>query len=428
MPEEKRYKLLAFQQRFMDSRKRFPAMVSSIGTGKTMTGIFKMMKLMSEAPNNLGLIVRKEFTDLRDSTMKDFELYTGMQIEKTDKQVTFPNGSVIMFRHGSELNVLKNINLGAIMLEQAEEFETDETFHFCRDRLRRKEAKHRCLFPIANANGHNWMWKLWKNNPQEEYDLHEATSFDNPHLPKDFTEDLKRMEREAPHHYRRYVLNSWEDVDEGDLLLPYQYIEEANKQAFFPEGVILYAIDVARFGPDRTVHCMIQKANKGWKQTFLKSYNGKDTSFTSGEALGFIKRFRPAHVLVDDIKDEPGPTFHRYMGNGTSINSMYQNKRSEDFFRLQKLFLDGEIQLLVNDEQNQDLSVLKFRYKGGGKTKYVVSKDELKKEGIRSPDFADALSMAASLTKQYEVVDYYYNEPWRGQKKKHKYAGYAGGW
>jgi len=37
-----------------------------------------------------------------------------------------------MFRHASELAVLKNINLSIFGIEQAEEFETDEQFQLQR--------------------------------------------------------------------------------------------------------------------------------------------------------------------------------------------------------------------------------------------------------------------------------------------------------
>ena len=78
--------LRPYQERFIDSMKRYPALIAGIGTGKTFAAIMKSVLLSNKYPGNLGLVVRKEFTDLRDSTMKDFEKYTGMKINSMKQQ------------------------------------------------------------------------------------------------------------------------------------------------------------------------------------------------------------------------------------------------------------------------------------------------------------------------------------------------------
>jgi hypothetical protein len=205
-----------FQSGFAESKARFPAFVAGWGTGKTMCAIAKGLVLSVEYPNNLGLIARKKFTDLRDSTMKDFKRYTGLHIPQTTKEVTIPDtNSTIMFRHAEELSGLQNVNLGWFYLEQAEEFETDEQFQLLRGRLRREDCQRQGMI-IANAAGHNWIWRIWKKNQgsDPDYELYEAVTFDNLHnLPDDFLKDLAKMEIEAPKKYKRFVQNSWDDYD-----------------------------------------------------------------------------------------------------------------------------------------------------------------------------------------------------------------------
>jgi hypothetical protein len=202
------------QQRFCNSLSRFPAFVGSWGTGKTMCGLVKGIHLSDSYPNNLGLIVRKKFTDLRDSTLKDFERYTGLKVKKDDKEVTRPNGSTIMFRHGEELSGLQNINLGWFMMEQAEEFETAEQFDMLRGRLRRDDVGVRQGLVIAYTNVHKWIWDRWKHRQLEGYELTESNIEDcRRHLPADTVEDWERLKFENPKKYNRYILNSWEDYD-----------------------------------------------------------------------------------------------------------------------------------------------------------------------------------------------------------------------
>ncbi len=208
-------KFRPYQYSFMRSKARFPSIVAGWGTGKSMCLILRALRSAKDYTNNLVLVVRYSFTDLRDSTMRDFERYTGISIP-SNKDVVFPNGSRIMFRHGSELAGLQNINLGSFLIEQGEEFSSAAEFHMLRGRLRREGVPHYGAV-IANAQGHNWIWNLWerpKANRSKEYQQWYATSFENErNLPTDFLEDLKRMEQDSPTKFQQFVMNSRDELD-----------------------------------------------------------------------------------------------------------------------------------------------------------------------------------------------------------------------
>lgn len=150
-PNDKVFNLIPSQAGFLRSEARYPAYVGSWATGKSLTGIGKAMALSEEFPGNLGIVFRKEFTDLRDSTIKDFESYTGMKVGAS-RDVELANGSQIMFRHIEELNNIQNVNLGWFWIEQAEELETDEQFFTLFGRLRRKDARHCGFVKIGRAH------------------------------------------------------------------------------------------------------------------------------------------------------------------------------------------------------------------------------------------------------------------------------------
>ena len=229
---DKVFNLEPFQSRFMLSRARYPAMVAAWATGKTMVALLKIYHLAEAYKNNICMVVRKKFTDLRDSTMKDFERYTGLRVKVGNKNVVLPNGSEIRFRHGDELSGLQNVNLGAWMIEQAEEFQSDKEFQLLRGRLRR-EGCFRQGIVIANTRGHNWIWRKWKKphdagkmvrfdfdtgiagvEYENLYELIEAKTKDNvANIPADFYADLMQQSRESPEIGRQYVENSWEDFD-----------------------------------------------------------------------------------------------------------------------------------------------------------------------------------------------------------------------
>lgn len=374
-----------------------------------MFGIMRGLVCSQEIKNNLGLIVRNEFTDLRDSTVKDFERYTDLKLD-TNKEAKLDNGSVIMFRHGEELDTLKNINLGWFFIEQAEEFQTDDQFQFLRGRLRRSDIPFHTGFVIGNTAGHNWIWKLWKQQQNPEYELTEANTFDNAdNLPKDFIADLKRLELESPHHYARYVMNSWEDFEEFDTLIPYGFVAQCISQLFTPDGGYIIACDPAHFGDDETVITALQKCGeKRYKQVYLQNYQGQDLMKTAGKLIDLRKQLgseKVSHILIDDIGlgvglcdrlIEQDIDVVRFKSSEKALDSGFSNKRSESYWKLRGMLENKLLDLILSETQLQQLTTIKFGFKSNGQ-KYIESKDEIKKRGLKSPDYADCLMMACSI-------------------------------
>jgi phage terminase large subunit len=406
----KQIQLKPFQDHFLFSQKRYVALIAGIGTGKTYMLLLKIWKFCQDYPNSLALIVRKEFTDLRDSTMKDCERYFGITIS-SEKDYKFANGSVVMFRHASEIAVLKNINLSIFGIEQAEEFEDESTFTFLRDRLRRDNSPYRQGCLIANACGHNWMYRMWINNPaSDDFDISTACTFDNEdNLPADFIADLRRMEIESPNHYKQYVLNSFEELGQDDLLLTGSTVYASPKLSFYDEGTVrrILAVDVARFGEDETVFTIIQSNNiRQWTQIYQHTWREKPLTEVVGKTLDLCREFTPDIVAIDDCGMGGGVTDRlseqrnapeAFIGNAKPSNAQYLNMRSEGFFRMKDFFDKGDIKLMNDPVLIDQLLSIRYKYNSNN-IKSIVTKDEMRKDGLKSPDRADCLMMALYYT------------------------------
>jgi len=387
-----------FQEAFLKTDARFPAFVAGWGTGKTLFGILRGLRL-SSIPNNLGLVVRKEFTDLRDSTIKDFEDYTAQKVD-SDKNVLLPNGSVIMFRHGKELNVLKNINLGWFLIEQAEEFDTDEQFHFLRGRLRRAKVVFHSGMVIANVKGHNWIWRLWKaNRPSDEYELFEANTFDNAeNLPETYLNDLRAMEKESPNHYKRFVLNSWDELEEGDLVISFLDIIESQKaNIIWPLTKKIIAVDPAEFGDDETVIYALENEKVIDDDIFTE----KSTMETVGRIIA-MKAKHAANLIVGDAIGVGSGIFSRLseMGEKTlalivseksSNPSKFYNLRAEIYWYARERFQERGPKVF-EDHLIAQLSAVKHQRNSFGQIQ-IEKKEKIKERIGRSPDRADAYVM-----------------------------------
>ena len=415
------------QAEFLETKKRFPAFISAVGTGKTLMLLLKIWKFCEKYPDSLALVIRKEFTDLRDSTLKDFASYFGVTVDG-NKEYKFPNGSTIMFRHGAELAILKNMNLSIAGIEQAEEFDSDEVFTFLRDRLRRQNAPYRQLLVIANANGHNWLWRLWINGADKtstideetgqivrekgtEYLCCEANTFMNADvLPKDFIEDHRQMKIDAPNHYMRFVMNCHEELDADDLLfLPSDVYDAPSTIIPYQNRIIkrVMGIDVARFGGDETVFTILeQKDIYRWEQTFLERYKKKDTVWTSGYAMELERRFDLDLTVIDDIGVGGGVTDNLKANNGRILpfiaNSVatpskqneYADSNTEGYCMMEYLLSRKWLKLIPDHEQAEQVMSTRYKYAKGKRS--ILTKEEMrtKYKEIKSPDIAKALMMA----------------------------------
>lgn len=414
--------------------------------GKTMVAIAKSMALSVQYPNNLGLIVRKNFTDLRDSTMSDFTKYTGIRVPAASKDVELSNGSKILFRHLDELaGVTQNLNLGWFYIEQMEEFDSDKEFELLGGRLRR-EGCFRQGFGIGNTNGHNWIWRKWKNKGGTEYmcdkafnpptglegvdysgyaQLVEATTFDNlDHLPADFIAALEVKKETAPSNYRRFVLNSWEDTDTADRVIPYELLLPAvNRDLVHKEGSVVVSCDPAEYGDDKSVIYVL----RGHTMIDSKITSKKSLMETAGNIVAMAREHSADSIIIDDIgvgagvrarireliKTEVGvfgkePQLVAFnSGRSPRDKVRYVRLRDEVWMHAAQLFKDERVSLLKDEELIEDLAAFTYSMNSKGQM-MIARKKDIKELLGRSPDRADALIMALWAADKAPARDFAY--------------------
>ena len=224
IPLKTERKLTYKQDKFVFCRDHFVCIKGCWGSGKSLAGLIAACLECETYPNNLYLIIRNEYVDLRDSTMKDWEKEFGDRYPITNNDVRFPNGSILMFRHGDDLDALKNINLGGALMVQAEEM-TEDDLWFLNGRLRRLEGT-RQLRLECNYNGHNWIFNLFNRGIKSDGtpfkgSLITTNTFDNEvNLPPDYIPNLKMLPKKLQDRNlygsdAEMVGQIWEMWDEG---------------------------------------------------------------------------------------------------------------------------------------------------------------------------------------------------------------------
>lgn len=426
---DKKIKLNWYQDKFLFSAARYSACIAGVGTGKTYIGTLKMVTALEKYPNSLGLIVRKEYRDLKMSTIKDFESNFGVKINSSDKSYTFPNGSQIMFSHGdlTDINVLKNINLSRFLIEQAEEYVNADIFHFLRDRLRRQGAP-RGGDVIANANGHNWIYDLFLDKAtvqvhdeatgesvyeKESYLATTANTFANEHnLPADYVDDLRNvMSKDAPNHYKQFVLNDHNIIDADDLVFSHELLASAKTAEFSgTSSRRIFGADISRYGDNKCVMVILEDCGGyKWRVLAVESWQGKDAVHTIGRIAELARTFHAAEGIIDCdglggpyydvLKDlSKNIKLKEFNNTGEAADTRhYANPRTQAYFELKGLMEKGWLRV-ENPQVLNELAEIRYTYNTKDQ-KILISKEALRRQGYKSPDYADALAMAGTLFK-----------------------------
>lgn len=397
--------LKPFQDRFVFSKKKNPAFVGGWAVGKSMSLITRGMVYSQMIPDNLGIIFRKEYTDLRDSTVKDFEKYTGLKVN-SQRECILPNKSTIMFRHIEELNNIQNVNLGWFGIEQGDELESDLEFFLLFGRLRRQvepseEFKslglpERSGFVIANAGDH-WMRPLWKEGTLDDSELVEATTFDNKDvLPKDFLDGLETLKKTKPEIYSQFVLNDWTIGVDQFILIPSSLFEDLKSvQLFIPRTKRILSCDPATGGDECVIYIF-----ENTKIVETKVLHLNDTMKIVGEIMILMNKHKLNDAVIDTIGIGKGivDRLGELGKNVIPVNSAekasdsdkFSNIRAEIWWRLLEKIQAREVEYPEDAELRKELSSVRYKVVNSNGKIALEPKLDTKKRLGRSPDRADA--------------------------------------
>lgn len=329
------------QSKFVLSKHKYPCIKGTWGCGKSLATLLAADKECTEHPGNLYPVVRKEYVDLKNSTMKDWDEWIGKPI--VGNEVRYKNGSTLLFIHGDDLNSFKNANFGGAAFVQAEEM-TEDDFWFMNGRLRRDKGT-RQLRLECNYDGHNWIYRM--GNVQKMFDLITTNTFDNEkHLPPDYIPSLMKLPKRLQ---ERHLYGS--DADMEGLVWD-EYSESRHVIAPFeiPSGWdVVIGLDYGQTNPTAVLWAAID-------------YDGKiyiyDEHYEAGKVVSYhseqIKKRNNSRVkewLIDEScaaknrekNGRPSSIIEEYQDNGLffvpASNSLAGLNTVNEYFKADRLFI-----------------------------------------------------------------------------------------
>jgi len=221
----------------------------------------------------------------------------------------------------------------------------------------------------------------------------------NPLVTEDFVRQIAATYGEDSNAYRIRVLGEFAIADD-DTLIAAELVDAAIDRdvTVGDDEPMIYGLDVARFGTDRTALCK----RRGPVVEEIRSWGGLDLMQTVGMVVNEAKLDRPVEICVDTIGLGSGVA-DRLREQGFNVKDVNvaessamnpnANKLRDELWLAAKDWLATRAVKLPKDELlRMELVAPRYNFTSSGKL-VVESKDSMRKRGQRSPDLADALCL-----------------------------------
>jgi phage terminase large subunit len=394
----------------------------SKGSGKSFLGCSIIFSMALMYPGTQWFIARKTLNDLRKHTTQSIaEVLQGwgcaelVKFNGQDNKYICSNGSQVMFLDAKYLPSdptyarFGSIQMTGGWIEEAGEFDSDakSALMACVGRWKNDEYNiEGKLLQTCNPMKNYLYTDFYKPAKEGTLDANkafiQALPTDNKRLAKGYLDRLNRTL--SPEAKQRLLFGNWEYEDDPNALCSYDSIVNifGNKSI---SGKKYITADIARFGADKAIIAVWDN----WNIIEIKVFDVSSTVQIQDAIKDMMKRHAiPTSQVIADEDGVGGGVVDnlRIKGfkNGSKPfqNENYFNLQSQCGFKLAErinsgdLGIDIEIEQKYKDEIIEELEQLKRLPTPTGEGKLrILTKDEVKRNIGRSPDWRDLLLMRA---------------------------------
>lgn len=219
-----------------------------------------------------------------------------------------------------------------------------------------------------------------------------------PLVSSDFVRQIEATYGRDSNAFRIRVLGEFAIADD-DTLIAADLVDAAmSRDITQGDETMVYGLDVARFGTDRTALCK----RRGNVVIEIKHWGGLDLMQTVGAVVNEAKTDNPEEICVDTIglgsgvadrlREQGFNVRDVNVSESSAMNPNANKLRDELWLSVKDWLATRAVKLPKDDTLRHELVAPRYNFTSSGKV-VVESKDSMKRRGMRSPDLADALCL-----------------------------------
>jgi len=226
------------------------------------------------------------------------------------------------------------------------------------------------------------------------------SAFNSAQINKSWISEMAEFYGEDSDRYKVRVLAEFPRASE-EQFIPVDIVEQSMGRYINPQGYFGYqkvmGVDIARFGSDSTVLIIRQ----GPKVIDYKEYKGLDTTEVASMVVDYYNLHKPSGIYIDAIGIGAGvydqcknfglPVIEIVVSNRSSDPKQYFNLRSQLWGEMRQ-WLHNEADIPDSHDLMTQLCGMTYSYNAKLQVQ-LANKKDMKKQGLSSPDIADALSL-----------------------------------
>jgi len=399
------YEATARQAVFHAAPEMYKLFGGAMGGGKTFALCAESTALSIDYPGNRGYVCRDTYASFQRTTgivLEDLLLRSGQvaRHNQSRKFYTLKNGSTIFYGGlGDDLKQidrLKSMELGFFAIDEASE--TSEAFFLMlASRLRIRLPGIRYFGLLASNPDPGWLKRRFIDQKLPNHLFVPALPKDNPCLAPGYVERLREVFPED--WQKRLIEGDWSAFEGLNSVFPFGAVQLAMKQSPTRHKPVELGVDVARFGDDESSITL----RKGDGVEMLWTCRGADLMTTTGQVALAIKEHKPSDVKVDadglgagvvDRLRELGKEVSEIHGGGRANDpERFANRKAEIYWGFRERLLACEVALPNDLELASQLASCSYKVRSSGQIE-ITPKDEMKRQGVRSPDRAESVIYA----------------------------------
>lgn len=368
---------------------------------------------------------------IRTNNLSSFEIMS----QKITHKVT---GSTINFRGFREqgaFNIQGMEGVDLVWIDEAQAL-TKQTLDVLIPTIRKDKAK-----VFFSMNRHVVNDPAYANFVNRTDCLHIKINFsDNPFctaaLIRESEECKKISEKDYNHIWLGEPLDMAEDAVYSRSELEYCRDNKYSLKEGY--GLRVAGFDIARYGDDKCAVVVLQQMGAlHWETILVDEWDHKDLNYTTGRILHTSNQQNVAKAIIDEDGLGAGPFDTLTKGRGLDMftgfrnptiayseNKEYANKRTLNAYKLKDMLMQNHIHL-TEQKLIDECMQIKYTF-DHNQRRILVSKDEMRKKGFKSPNMYDALIMAVSLIGEAKLEQDMPYQPRINQQVSESLFGIAG--
>lgn len=236
--------------------------------------------------------------------------------------------------------------------------------------------------------------------------------FENPFCPKELIDEAEACKKNNYEEYKHIWLG-YPLETASDYLFNSSKVADMKHIIPLDEGYTkarVIGFDFAAKGGDLCVATVLDRVSlTHWKVVHQESWGDTEPTTSIGRIVNIVGQYKPDSSILDvggmgtvvhSRLKELGINIERFDGaSRQGIPDEYLNARAYGYYTLNEWVNKGLL-IMDNKDTERELLQIRYDYKSDG-TRLIMSKEKMRKDGLKSPDRADSLMMAVYCAKNF---------------------------